>query len=418
MIRLRYTSNLSPSASAIRNLPADAKVSFVPMETIHDGLGGLDIPESKTLEEVSGASYNFFEDGDVLLAKVTPCFENGKKAIASGLENGMGYATSEVFVIRPEKTQIDTDYLYFLLSSEEFRQPAISSMTGAGGLKRVSPDAILNFKIPVENITRQQEIGRYLRSEGKRIDILISEKQNSIDLLKEKRQALISHYVTKGLDPSVELKSSVSKWNSEIPNMWKEVQFRRVVRLSQGLQIAQSERLDSPADGSYEYITIKSINQGGAAIKEFVIPSNNRVVCYPNDVLMARTGATGQVVTNQYGVFHNNFFKVDYSPSILKEYLVYLLSVKELKAHLLLLAGTTTIPDLNHGDFLGTYIPLPKLEVQAEISSFLDYSIQPIDNLISETLSSINLLKERRNSLISGAVTGKIDVREMVAPKE
>lgn len=128
---------------------------------------------------------------------------------------------------------------------------------------------------------------------------------------------------------------------------------------------------------------------------------------------MARTGATGEVITDIKGVFHNNFFKVKYdNKKIIKYFLVYFFKMKEIKSHLLLIAGTTTIPDLNHDGFLDVKIGLPSLLEQTAIVNFLDRETTKIDAIISETQQSIVLLKEHRTALISAAVTGKIDVRE------
>lgn len=204
-----------------------------------------------------------------------------------------------------------------------------------------------------------------------------------------------------------EYKDSGVEWIGKIPSSWDSLQFRRVTHLQQGLQIAQSERFSEPQDDLIEYITIKSINAGrDRGHKEYILNPSSRVQCDINDVLLARTGATGEVVTDIKGVFHNNFFKVNYDKrKIVKDYLVYLLSVKELKNHLLMLAGTTTIPDLNHGSFLGTYIPSLSMQEQEQIVHFLDYETSIIDSLIEKQERLIELLKEKRQAVISHAVT-------------
>ncbi len=126
------------------------------MDALADGLGGLQDIETKTFSELAGGSYNYFDDGDVLLAKVTPCFENGKKAIASKLQGGAGFATSEVIVFRPKSAEVDTRYLRYLFCSEEFGHKAIASMTGAGGLRRVCERAVLDFPLHVDDLATQR----------------------------------------------------------------------------------------------------------------------------------------------------------------------------------------------------------------------------------------------------------------------
>ena len=122
-MRLRISSQSAARPPIGTELHPDADVTFVPMEAIADGLGGLDISLSPFSEVVSG-SYNYFAEGDLLLAKVTPCFENGKKALARSLSNGIGYATSEVHVIRPGVDRIHPKYLFYLLCSELFAPAA------------------------------------------------------------------------------------------------------------------------------------------------------------------------------------------------------------------------------------------------------------------------------------------------------
>ena len=134
---------------------------------------------------VSG-SYNYFAEGDLLLAKVTPCFENGKKALAQSLSNGIGYATSEVHVIRPGVDRIHPKYLFYLLCSEDFRAGGIASMTGAGGLRRVSDAAVLNYQPSVTNLPTQKAIADFLDRETARIDQMIEKNRRFSSLANER----------------------------------------------------------------------------------------------------------------------------------------------------------------------------------------------------------------------------------------
>ena len=191
-MRLRHLVTIGPRPPIGTELHPDADVTFVPMEAIADGLGGLDISQTRPFSEVVSGSYNYFAEGDLLLAKVTPCFENGKKALAQSLSNGIGYATSEVHVIRPGVDRIHPKYLFYLLCSEDFRAGGIASMTGAGGLRRVSDAAVLNYQPSVTNLPTQKAIADFLDRETARIDQLIEKKQRMVEVLGEKRQAVIS----------------------------------------------------------------------------------------------------------------------------------------------------------------------------------------------------------------------------------
>ena len=217
-VRLRFLLELSPSKSEVGDLPEDRKVSFVPMESVEEE-GGLDLGESKQLEEVVDG-YTYFRDGDVLVAKITPCFENRKGALATNLTNGIGFGTTELHVLRP-KEGLDERYLFYATMSHPFRKVGESTMYGAGGQKRVSDDFIRNLRWPIPSLDEQRAIAAFLDRETERIDALIEKKEQLIDLLEEKRTALISRVVTKGLDADVEMQDSGVEWLGEIPQHWQ-----------------------------------------------------------------------------------------------------------------------------------------------------------------------------------------------------
>ncbi len=146
-------------------------VSFVPMSDLGINQKYININESKELEKVY-SSYTYFKENDVLLAKITPCFENGKLGIAKNLKNGIGFGSSEYIVYRPKlKDEIDSEYLYYFLSQESFRKIGSGIMTGAVGHKRIPKDFYEDFLIPLpENIKEQKQIVEILDKTFEAID--------------------------------------------------------------------------------------------------------------------------------------------------------------------------------------------------------------------------------------------------------
>jgi type I restriction enzyme, S subunit len=201
---------VAPSAREIENLTADDEVTFAPMDALDDGLGGLDVSGTRPLGEVAAGSYNYFRDGDVLLAKVTPCFENGKKALARGLINGVGFATSEVHVFRPIPGKLDARFLMYLFSSEDFRAEGMKSMTGAGGLKRVSDATILNYRPEIVDIDLQRKVADFLDREMGVFEVIKKRTKASIDRLREYRAGLITAAVTGQIDVDTDGKSGTT----------------------------------------------------------------------------------------------------------------------------------------------------------------------------------------------------------------
>jgi type I restriction enzyme S subunit len=145
-----------PKSEAKRTLKDSDLVSFVPMEDLGIDQKFLEQKSERKLGQVAG-SYTYFADGDVLLAKITPCFENGKLSIAKGLRNGIGFGSSEYIVFRPSN-ELSNEYLYYFLLQESFRLDGIKTMSGAVGHKRVSKEFIERYRIPLPPLSEQQRI--------------------------------------------------------------------------------------------------------------------------------------------------------------------------------------------------------------------------------------------------------------------
>jgi type I restriction enzyme S subunit len=145
-----------PKIEARNKLSSDELVSFLPMEALGIDRKFVRANQEKPLSEVSG-SYTYFAEGDVLLAKITPCFENGKLGIAEGLVNGIGFGSSEYIVFRPNQA-IHNEWLYYYISREDFRNEGASRMSGAVGHKRVAKEFVESYPIPVPPLPEQHRI--------------------------------------------------------------------------------------------------------------------------------------------------------------------------------------------------------------------------------------------------------------------
>ena len=145
-----------PKAEARAKLSPTDEVSFVPMECLQIDSMSLELAQTRSLDAVAG-SYTYFANGDVLLAKITPCFENGKLGIANGLSNGVGFGSSEFMVLRPS-AEVLSQWLYYYLAREDFRVTGASRMAGAVGHKRVPPEYVENCDIPVPPLPEQRRI--------------------------------------------------------------------------------------------------------------------------------------------------------------------------------------------------------------------------------------------------------------------
>ena len=194
---------------------------------------------------------------------------------------------------------------------------------------------------------------------------------------------------------------------TNIPKHWKIKKLGEICKVNQGLQIAIEERFTEPIENGYFYITNEFL-KANSKTKYYIKNPSKSVLCSKEDILMTRTGNTGIVVSDVEGVFHNNFFKIDYDKKLLhKDYLVYYLKNDRMQYDILVKAGNSTIPDLNHSDFYTLQIVIPPLEEQEKIAEIL----LSCDKAIRLTTQIITQLKQRNQGLAQQLLTGEKRVK-------
>lgn len=196
--KLKYLAKLSPSKSEI-TCNHEESCSFIPMEKLK--LNTLILDEIKQIKNVYSA-YTYFRDEDLLIAKVTPCFENKNFAIAKNLVNSIGFGSSEIYVLRAYNNLFNK-FLFYRLQEQNFMEIAISKMSGTGGLKRVPSEFINNFQLALPPLCEQQKIADYLDKQTAKIDQAIALKTAHIEKLKEYKSVLINDVVTGKVQVSV-----------------------------------------------------------------------------------------------------------------------------------------------------------------------------------------------------------------------
>ncbi len=187
--KVKQVSEFAPKCD-FSHLSHDSLITFTPMECIRNGCFEN---RSAKFDTISG-SYTQYAEGDIVLAKVTPCFENGNICIMKDLFSGLGLGSSELFVLRAHS--ILTEYLFYYLQNPSFVQRACASMTGTGGLKRVSSDFVKNCPVPIPPKSEQDKIASFLNKRCNAIDALIKEKNNLIEDLESYKKSLIYEVVT------------------------------------------------------------------------------------------------------------------------------------------------------------------------------------------------------------------------------
>jgi type I restriction enzyme S subunit len=190
--KLKYVAKINPTKNTTwKN--SNKEVVFLPMEKVSE-TGDIDCEIKKTISELWNG-FTYFEKNDVIVAKITPCFENGKAAFLNHLETEIGFGSTEFHVLRANE-EIFSNYLFYITRSELFMKIGEAFMTGAAGQKRVPTSFISEFYFSIPPLDKQQSIVHHIETECNRIDAKIAKTKKLIDLLTEYRTALISEVVT------------------------------------------------------------------------------------------------------------------------------------------------------------------------------------------------------------------------------
>ena len=197
-LKIKRISRINPSrAEASRLRDSSDPVVFLPMERVSTE-GEVDASERRPICDV-WQGFTYFRRGDVVVAKITPCFENGKGACLGDLPTEIGFGTTEFIVLRPGPDVLP-EFLYQLTQLVQFRLLGVESMTGAAGQQRVSPDFVANFEVPVPPVDEQKEIVYYIKAETDKFAVAIKRAKHEIDLIREYRTRLIADVVTGKVD--------------------------------------------------------------------------------------------------------------------------------------------------------------------------------------------------------------------------
>jgi type I restriction enzyme S subunit len=400
--RLKF--NAPYSNTRFSNKPDN--LTYIGLENIESGTGRLLINEP--IENVD-STVSYFNKGDILFGKLRPYLA---KVIIAPFN---GVSTSELICFQPTDSYNNLYFFYLLLSSNFIH--SVNALTYGTKMPRVNPDQIANFLLSVPPLPEQQKIAEFLDEETSKIDKLITKKERLIELLKEKRTALISHAVTKGLNPDVPMKDSGVEWLGEIPEHWEVKKLKNAAFLN-----LDTLNEDIQPDYLLNYIDIGNVTSDGSILEtqEFQFkqaPSRARrkvkngdtiistVRTYLRAISLIKDPPENLIVSTGFAVLSP---RVEIDSRFLFRFVQSSEFVEKVVAH----SEGVGYPAINPSKLACLPIWLPLLHEQQKIAQFLDRETSKIDKLITKTRTSIDHLKEYRTALISAAVTGKIDVRE------
>jgi type I restriction enzyme S subunit len=306
-----------------------------------------------------------------------------------------GSISSAYVMLKPIKG-VHPGFFRWLFKSSRYIQAlqSTSNLVRDGQALRFSNFAQVD--IPVIPLSEQASIAVFLDRETAKIDALIAEQQRLIELLQEKRQAVISHAVIKGLNPDAPMKDSGVEWLGEVPEHWEVTRYKRFCELQRGHDLTNDEREEGP----YPVVTSSGINGFHSAF-----------IAKAPGVVTGRYGSTGTAffIEQDYWPHNTSLYIKDFHGNSAR-FSWYLLQAIDLKS----LSAKSAVPGIDRNDVHELFVAFPQSKEQIEIATYLDAYCQKQSLLIREADSSVQLLQERRSALISAAVTGQIDVRGVV----
>jgi len=363
--------------------------------------------------------YIQLKDGDLLITKDGTI---GKVALVSGLA-GKATLNSGVFVVRPLTNNYTSRFYFWLLQASVFTGFVDFNKTGST-IVHLYQDTFVNFKYAIPSFNEQLTIANFLDHETAKIDTLIEKQQQLIKLLKEKRQAVISHAVTKGLNPNAKMRDSGVEWLGEVPMSWDVCLIKH--------------RCEEITDGAH----ISSVTEGGERyfisttdIKNGIINFDNALLttpasfeymvktgCMPfaGDILFSKDGTIGQTaITPEEIEFVVASSLIIIRPNknlVISQYFNFLLQSEIVVEQVKSFVKGAGLPRLSIQNLLKVGGVFPPISEQVEIVAYITSKLKQYYELEAKANFIVKLLQERRTALISAAVTGKIDVRDWQAP--
>lgn len=328
-------------------------------------------------------------------------------------------------VLYPIKN-INSGYYKFLNKSSSFVSALQATTDSLRDGKAISYEQFCYIKVPFPSFMEQEHIANFLDHETAKIDQLIAKQETLVELLKEKRQAVISHAVTKGLNPDVKMKDSGVEWFGEVPEHWGVMQLRRYVKhIEQGKSPECEARL---ADDN-EWAVLKSGCVNGGVFRQnehkalpFNIKPYAEYEVKVGDLLMSRASGSIELIGSVAFVescrekllLSDKVFRVLLNKSVLPEYFSIMMKSDSIRNQIkLAINGAEGLANnITKEAIKSFFTTFPPISEQVEILRFIKQRMSILEKADTKLIHSLHLLKERRSALISTAVTGKIDVRD------
>ena len=328
--------------------------------------------------------------------------------------------TNQTFIGIVPSQRFSSDYLYYFFNAAA----AYLDSIGTGAIQSyLSRDDFRRLRVPQPPSLEQTQLAAFLDCETAKIDALVAEQRRLLELLQEKRQAAISHAVTKGLNPHAPMKHSGIEWLGEVPAHWEITRVKWIARMESG-HTPDKQKAEYWENGDIPWVSLNDtgylkdhdyVSDTAYRITALGLENSSARLLPPRVVVFSRDATIGRcAITARSMAVSQHFIAWVCGEKIVPEYL--LLRLRSMTQELDRLTAGATVKTIGMPDVRTMVSPVPPLEEQQEIVTRVSQATAEIDALIVQSQHATQLLQERRTALISAAVTGQIDVRQTGSP--
>ncbi len=407
--RLKYLATVNDEALTETTDP-DTEITYVDIGNV-DSVRGITGTEDLMFEDAPSRARRIVRQGDIIISTVRTYL----KAIVRIESTDANLIVSTGFaVIRPR--DLDERFGAYALSAPYFVEGVLAHSVGVS-YPAINASELVCLDVAYPSFTEQRAIAAFLDRETTRIDGLVAKKERLIELLQEKRTALVTRAVTRGLDPNVPMKDSGVEWLGEIPTHWEVKRLKTIAEIRYGLGQPPKESSDG-----LPLVRATNVYRGHITDEDMLyvdpadVPAGRRAFLSTGEIVVVRIGAytaDSAIIPKKYEGAIAGYDMVVTVKGAKPEFIATALLCPYLRDAQLVVASTRAAqPHLNAEELGDALILLPSLPEQGAIAAYLNRETAKLDVLGAKVREAIERLKELRAALISAAVTGRIDVRE------
>lgn len=405
---LNEIAEINPRHS--NDIKSDLQVTFVPMPAVSETRSTFQFAEERNFGDIR-KGYTHFAEGDVLFAKITPCMENGKASVATGLKNGIGCGSTELHVLRP-LAGIQPLFIYNFLHQESFRKEAARNFTGTAGQLRVPVSFMKDAKIPLPPLPEQHRIVAKLEKILHRVDVCKERLDKIPAILKRFRQSVLAAACSGKL--TEDWRKDDAEDGEGLPARWQALELGK---LCDGFQYGTSTK--SASSGTVPVLRMGNIQNGQIDWTDLVYTSDAKEIAkynlQPGDILFNRTnspelvGKTGIYRGERRAIFAGYLIRIKNNPSLNSEYLNFCLNASYAKEWCLQVkTDGVSQSNINAQKLSEFIIPLPPLPEQQEIVRRVEALFKKADAIEARYRKAKAFVDKLTQSILAKAFRGEL----------